>query len=279
MSWKKELFLKNRKFQVCLAIIVLIVLTGVIGPFMTLDPEEYTGDRYEPPSSKHLLGTETFGKDVLAQLVVGIRNSLMVGAIAGMLGLMIALAAGGLGAYIGGAPDEGINTIANIFLVLPSVPVLIVLSVAFKYRSLFIIAGIIAVLGWAGSARSLRSQVLSLKERDFVNLARISGKSNVEIVFKEIFPNMLSYVFTSFCWMFGGAITAEAGISLLGLGPSMAVTLGTMLHYALVNEAQIIGAWWWFLPPGLVLIVFTGTLLMMSSVIDDVFNPKLRGLV
>lgn len=276
MSSKKKLLMRNRRFQVRLAVLTTIIMIGVIGPYMTLNPDAYTGDRYELPSWRHPLGTDNFGKDLLAQLVIGIRHSLEVGVISGTLALAIALVAGGLSPLIGRRSDEVINTIANIFMVLPSVPILILLSLSFRERSLFIVAGIIAVLGWAGGARSLRSQVLSLKERGFVNLARISGKGNVKIVFFEIFPNTLSYIFNSFCWSLGGAISAEAGISLLGLGPR-ARTLGTMLYYAIANSAHTAGIWWWFIPPGLILIVFTGTLITMGTVMDEVLNPKLQG--
>jgi peptide/nickel transport system permease protein len=203
----------------------------------------------------------------------------MVGFLAGIIGLLIAFTVGGFSAYIGGLADETINTISNVFLVLPVIPILIILSVSLKERSLFTVAGFIGLIIWAGAARSLRSQVLSLKERNFVNLARISGKGTTSIIFKEIFPNMLSYVFISFCGMFGGAIMAEAGISLIGLGPTTLATLGSMLHWSIALQAIHIGVWWWFVPPGIVLISFTGALLAMGSVIDDVLNPKLRGVL
>jgi len=279
MSSRIQLLAKNRSFQICLGVILFIVSIGVIGPYLTLDPYKRTGGRYEPPSSTHILGTDILGRDVLALLVNGIRNSLMVGFFAGIIGLLIAFVVGGFCAYIGGLTDETINTLTNVFLVLPVIPILIILSASLKSRSLFTVAGFIGLIIWSGAARSLRSQVLSLKERNFVNLARISGKSNANIIFIEIFPNMLSYIFISFCGMFGGAIMAEAGISLIGLGPTTIETLGSMLHWAIMNQAIHIGVWWWFVPPGIVLISFTGALLALGSVIDDVINPKLRGVV
>ena len=279
MSSRIELLAKNRRFQVCLGVVLLIIAVGVIGPYMTLDPYDYTGRRYEPPSSEHILGTDILGRDVWAGLVVGIRNSLMVGFLAGLIGLLIAFAVGGFSGYIGGVVDETINTITNVFLVLPVIPLLIILSSSLKVRSLLTVAGFIGVIMWAGGARSLRSQVLSLKQRSFVNLARISGKGTANIIFREIFPNMLAYVFISFCGMFGGAVMAEAGISLIGLGPTTIETLGSMLHWSIMNQAIHIGVWWWFVPPGVVLISFTGALLALGSVMDDVLNPKLRGVV
>jgi peptide/nickel transport system permease protein len=272
---------KNRSFQLCLGVVLFIVAVGVIGPYLTLDPNKATGSRYQPPSSAHILGCDLFSQDVLAQLVAGTRNSLIVGFLAGLIGLLIAFAVGGLSAYVGGLTDETVNTFTNVFLVLPIIPILIILSAAMMGEgSLYTVAGLIGLITWAGSARALRSQIMSLKERDFVNLARISGKSTIGIIFRELFPNMLSYVFISFCNMFGGAIMAEAGISLLGLGPPPNVpTLGNMLHWAIATQSVEVGVWWWFIPPGIVLISFTGALLAMGSVIDDVLNPKLRGVV
>jgi len=279
VSSRMELLARNRGFQLCLGVVLFIVAVGVIGPYLTLDPTKRTGGRYEPPSSAHLLGTDVLGEDVLAQLVTGIRNSLMVGFLAGLMGLAIAFAVGGLSGFIGGTLDETVNTITNVFLVLPIIPILIILSASLAKRSLFTVAGFIGLIIWAGAARSLRSQVMSLKERNFVSLARISGKGTINIILKEIFPNMLSYVFISFCGMFGGAIMAEAGISLIGLGPTEISTLGSMLHWSIMMQAIHIGVWWWFIPPGIVLISFTGALLATGSVIDDVLNPKLRGVV
>ena len=143
-------------------------------------------------------------------------------------------------------------------------------------RSIFLVAGIIAFTSWAGPARAIRSQVLSLKTREFVNLARLSGKSKIDIVLREIFPNMLSYILITFCEVVGGAMISEAGISMLGLGPTTVTSLGSMLHWSFISQAPSMGAWWWFVPPGVVLVIFVGSLIMVASVIDDVFNPRLQ---
>lgn len=274
-----ELLAKNTRFQVVVTVLVFIIAVGIIGPLFTMDPREYTGGRYEPPSWEHKLGTDAFCCDVWAQLIYGIRHSLGVGFVAGLIALMIVFVMGGIGAYKGGLADEGFNLFTNVFLTLPVIPILIILSVLFEYRSLYLVAFIIAITMWPGSARAIRSQVLSLKEREFVDLARVSGKGGPRILFGEIFPNMLAYIFISFCGMVGGAIIAEAGISLIGLGPTTITTLGTMLHWSIMNEAVLIGAWWWFVPAGLFLIFFTGSLIMMGSMIDDVLNPKLTGVL
>jgi len=277
MSARMKLLAGNTRFQVSLGVVIFIIAVGIIGPYFTMNPEDYTGGRYESPSWSHKLGTDSFGCDVWAELIHGIRNSLIVGSIAGLIGLLIALVVGGFGGYIGGLFDDGLNLMTNIFLTLPIIPILIVLSVLFEYRSLYLVAAIISIINWPGIARAIRSQVLSLKQRNFVDLALISGKSGQSILFKEIFPNMLAYIFVSFCSMIGDAIITEAGISLIGLGPTTTVTLGSMLHWSIMNQAVNMEIWWWFIPPGIIIVLITGSIITIGSVIDDVLNPKLRG--
>ena len=279
MPGRMELLAKNTRFQVALGVVIFIIIVGIIGPFFTMDPDEYTGRKFEPPSWDHKLGCDVFGYDVWSRLVYGIRHSLVVGFVAGLIALVIAFIMGGVGAYRGGWVDEGTNLLSNVFLTIPVVPVLIVISVLFGHRSLYLVAAIIAVIAWPGAARALRSQVLSLKEREFVNLARVSGKGSSRILFGEIFPNMLAYVFIQFVGMVGAAIVMEVGISLLGLGTTEVVTLGNMLHWAIAHQGVHMGIWWWFIPPGVVIVLFTGSLIMIGSVIDDVLNPKLTGVL
>lgn len=274
---RMELLAKNRKFQICLAIVLAIVALGVIGPFVTGDPSEYRMyERWEPPSSKFLLGTDMAGRDVFAQLCVATRDSLWVGTLAGALALGIAISMGGVLAYKKGLIDEGANLVTNIFLVLPVLVVLIVIAAILKGRSLFTVGVLIALFSWPWMARNIRSQVLSLRERKFVDLARISGKSDFTIVVKEILPNMLAYVFLVFIMATGWAVVMESSLSVIGLGPTTGFTLGKMLRNVIDWAALTQGAWWYFIPPGLVIVMFTGTLMMITSVIDDVLNPKVR---
>jgi peptide/nickel transport system permease protein len=279
MPGRMELLAKNTRFQVALGVVIFIIVVGIIGPFFTMNPNNYTGSKFEPPSWNHKLGCDLFGYDIWARLIYGIQHSLEVGFVAGLIALVIAFIIGGVGAYRGGWVDEGTNLLSNVFLTIPVIPVLIVISILFGSRSLYLVAAIIAVISWPGAARALRSQVLSLKEREFVNLARVSGKGGSRILFGEIFPNMLAYVFIQFVGMVGSAIVMEAGISLLGLGPTNVVTLGNMLYWATQNQGVFLGIWWWFIPPGVVIVLFTGSLIMIGSVIDDVLNPKLTGVL
>lgn len=276
MASRWELLAGNRTFQVCLAILFFIVLLGVIGPLLTKSPDVTAGAKYEPPSSEFLLGTDAFGRDVFAQLCTGIRNSLAVASLAGLIAIAIGVAMGAVGGFKRGLVNEGLNTITNVFMVLPVIIILILIGALLEQRSMFIVAVLIGVFSWPWTARAIRSQVLSLKERKFVDLARISGKGDFAIAVKEILPNMMAYVFMCFAIQLGSAIVAEAGISMIGLGPSNVTTLGTMLHWSIQAQAISLGAWWWFVPPGVVIMIATGTIMMASSVIDDVFNPRLR---
>ena len=277
MPGRMEILAKNTRFQVASAVVIFIITVGIIGPFFTMNPNKYIGGKFESPSLDHKLGCDLFGQDVWARLVLGIRHSLVVGFVAGSIALLIAFIMGGVGAYKGGLVDDVSNLLSNVFLTIPVVPVLIVLSVLFGHRSLYLVSAIIAIIQWPGTARALRSQVLSLKGREFVDLARVLGKGDSRILFGEIFPNMLAYVFIQFVGMIGSAIVMEAGISLLGLGPTWVVTLGNMLHWAIQNQGVFMGIWWWFIPPGVVILLFTGSMIMIGSVIDDVLNPRLTG--
>ncbi|PKP58910.1 ABC transporter permease [Candidatus Atribacteria bacterium HGW-Atribacteria-1] len=267
---------KNPKFMVSLGIVLFIVAIGVIGPLVTVDPLDFVGIPFEKPSLKFILGTDSFGRDIFAQLCTGLQTSLKIGVFASSIAILIAFIVGGLGAYKGGLVDEGANFFVNIIMVFPMLPLLLILSAFFEVRSLWLVGMLIAITSWPWAARCMRSQILSLKEREFVDLARISGLKDIEIVIKEVLPNLLAYVFMVFVVSIGGAVVAEAGISMIGLGPTDVISLGQMLYWALLNESTRMGIWWWFIPPGLILTVFTVSLLVMHSAMDEVFNPRLR---
>ena len=276
MSSRVTLLLKNRKFQFCLGIVIVVIMLGIIGPFFTRDPLKIAGRIYEPPSSQFLLGTDMAGRDVFAQLCNAIRDSLKIGIIAGFSAVGIAILIGAVLVYEGGIMDEGANVITNVFLVIPQLTILMVIASLLGKRSVIIVAILIALFNWPWMARSIRSQILSLKERKFVDLSRISGRSNFMIVIKEILPNMLAYIFLVLIIGISSAIVIESGISVIGLGPTEGFTLGKMLDLVIRHEAAQQGKWWYFIPPGLILVIFTGSLLMITAVIDDVLNPRTR---
>jgi peptide/nickel transport system permease protein len=279
-----SLLIANLKFKIGFSIVVVIALLGIIGPFVTPDPLTYHWDEsgLPPLTLGHLLGTTApWGQDVFAQLCTGIRNSLFVGILGGGIGTLIAVLVGTLGPYKGGIADDIANFTTNIVMVFPVYPALLVLSAAVpkEGRSVLLVATLIALTSWPWAARTIRSQVLSLKEREFVNLAKLSGMSSRSIVLREVLPNMMAYVTMVFVLLMGGAMLAETGISLLGVGPipQFHITLGSMLYNCMSNPvASWREMWWWYIPPGVVLTILLSAIFVMHSGMDEVFNPKLR---
>jgi peptide/nickel transport system permease protein len=275
-----ELLIRSRKFKIGAAIVFGIVLFGIIGSLLTRDPFEYSSRFVEPPSNQFLLGTGNFGEDVLAQLCTGTRNSLTIGAIAGGIATLIAVLIGGIGPFKGGVMDELSNAFTNVVMVFPLLPLLILLASIMRGGSMFLVAGLIGVTSWPWAARSIRSQVLTLKERGFIDVARMSGMKDRNIVIREIMPNMLAYIIVVFVVSLSIAVLTESGLSMIGLGPDLSsnVTLGTMLYWVLNNTHTALpwNLWWCFIPPGLLLTVFLVAVFVMHAGMDEVFNPRLR---
>lgn len=271
-----RVLLRDWQFLASATVVCAIVLTGLIGPMFVRDPQGFHGLPNQPPSRKFPLGTDPFGRDVLAQVVVGIRTSLYVGAFAGLIGVCIGVAIGVIGGYIKGWVGEVLNFFTNIVMVFPLLPVLIILAAIFERRSLLLVATIIGLVSWPWVARATRAQVLSLREREFVRLARISGEGSAKIALLEVMPYILAYVVMAFVLLVAGAIGSEAGISMIGLGPTEAVSLGNLLFWALAHEATRVGHWWTFLPPGLVITLLAVSSLILHRRMEQVFNPRLR---
>jgi peptide/nickel transport system permease protein len=274
-----ETLLRSRKFVVGLAIVTVIIMIAIIGPFVTRDPLKQNPNLMgKPPSSDYLLGTTVLGEDVFAQLCTGIRNSLEIGALAGGLGTLIAVLFGALGAYKGGLADEISSFITNLMIVFPMIPLLLILAAMTQQRSILLVGLLIALFSWPWAARSIRSQVFTLKEREFINVARLSGMKDRTTVVTEVLPNMLAYIMMVFVLLAGGGMLAEAGISMLGVGPSQSVTLGHMLFNAMNNSQYTFWwqDWWWFIPPGIVLTLFLSAIFVVHAGMDEVFNPRLR---
>jgi peptide/nickel transport system permease protein len=275
-----ELLVRSRKFIIGAAVVLAIILFGIIGSMLTRDPFEYSSRFVEPPSREFLLGTGNFGEDVLAQLCTGTRNSLMIGAIAGGFATLIAVLVGGIGPFKGGLLDEISNAFTNVVMVFPMLPLLILLASILRGGSMFLVAGLIGVTSWPWAARSIRSQVLTLKERGFIDVARMSGMKDRNMVIREIMPNMLAYIIVVFVVSLSIAVLTEAGLSMIGLGPDLSsnVTLGTVLYWVLNNTHTALpwNLWWCFIPPGLLLTVFLLAVFVMHAGMDEVFNPRLR---
>jgi peptide/nickel transport system permease protein len=272
-----KLLLKSPKFLIGFGIFMFLLLTAFIYPVVsTKDPFDMVGFMYESPSSTFLLGTDNFGRDVFVELIHGMKSSIIIGLISGIIATAIGITIGLFAGYKGGMVDNILNSITNIFLVIPPFVILILVTVSMSSRSLVTMGLVLGITSWPWTARSVRAQSLSLRNREHVDIARLNGASTLEIIIKEIMPYILSYIFMAFILQVATAILSEAGISMLGLGPSNIVSLGTMLSWALLFESVRSGAWWAFIPPAVVIALITFSLYIMNTGMDEIFNPKLR---
>jgi peptide/nickel transport system permease protein len=228
------------------------------------------------PSSAHILGTNHAGNDLFSQLVMGTRISLSVGLVTGLFVTFVSLTLALLSGYLGGIVDDFISFFTNVFLVLPGLPLMIVIAAYVTMKGVLPIVLILGLTGWPWPTRLLRSQVLTLKSRDFVRVSKSLGESPLYVVFREILPNMISIVMAEFFAISMAAIMGEATLEFIGLGNVAVVSWGTILFWAQGNGALLAGAWWWFLPPGLCIALLGTSFVLINFGIDEISNPRLR---
>jgi peptide/nickel transport system permease protein len=273
--------IRNTKLVVGSAILLSFLAFAFIGPlFAQHPPLAYGGVLSSPPTIKdgYWLGTTLLGQDVYAQFVNGLRLAFLVGALGGGIAALVGMVVGFTAGYRGGWTDELLNMLTNIVLVIPTFALLLVIASYLKVRGVMVEAVFIGLTSWPWAARALRAQTFSLTSREFVSLARLSGESSWKIIFKEIAPNMSSYLFMMFILLFGGAILIAATLDFIGLGPSGTISLGMMMQLSVQNAALQLHLWWWFLPPGLAIMGIVGSLYVMNVGLDEVFNPRLRSM-
>ncbi|MFL6120703.1 ABC transporter permease [Actinophytocola sp.] len=268
---------RNGKLVGGFVVVLVFLLLALFGPlFNGGDPMAYVGPPSAGPSGEYWFGTTTFGQDVFAQFVHGLRATFLVGAVAALIAGVLGMVVGFVGGYRGGLIDEILNMVTNIVLVLPVLAVLMIIAAYQDVRSVGAQAVIIGLFSWPWVARAVRSQTLSLRAREFVDLAKLSGMPVRRIIFREIAPNMASYLFMVFILLFGGAVLFAATLDFIGLGPTNGISLGLMLNQAKQWSAMNLGLWWWFIPPGAGITIIVGALYIMNVGLDEVFNPKLR---
>jgi len=226
------------------------------------------------------LGTDNFGRDVLTELVTATKVSLVIGIVAGLVATSIGLTLGLVAGYVGGWVDDVIMFFTNLLITIPGLVLLILISYSIgqEHRGAFTIATVIGLTSWVWTARAVRSQVISLRNRDHVNLSKLSGHSIAHIIIRDILPYIASYVVMAFILQVSSGILNEAGLSILGLGPrtTQVPTLGLMLNWAFIYQAQILGKWWAYLPVIITIALITFSMNLMNTGLDQVFNPALR---
>jgi peptide/nickel transport system permease protein len=269
------------KILIGLGLLGFFVLLAIIGPVVApYSPDQTFANAPVPlpPSSAHWLGTTQLQQDVFSQLMVGGGDMILVAFVGGVIATVLSVIVGVTAGYLGGLSDDLLSMLANIFLVLPALPLLIIMF-GFLGRSssndLFLIGLIISVTGWAFGARVLRAQTLSLRNRDYVDSAKITGERWWRIIATEILPNLTPIVATSFLFTVLYAVGTYSALAFLGLvNPNW--SWGGMLFYAQGSNAELTGYWWWFVPPGIAIALLGTSLVLLNFGIDEFINPRLR---
>src|SRR5882757_2336583 len=260
-----------------LVITLIFVVLAIIGPWISpYDPSAVSDAATAAPSASHWLGTTQNGQDILSQMLYGARASMLVGIGAAVVTTVLSVLVGVTAGYIGGIGDELLSLLANVFLVLPSLPLTIILAAYLPHTGSFGIILVISVTGWAWGARVLRAQTLSLRKRDFVEAARATGERTWRIILKDILPNQVAVIAAAFLGTVTGAILTQASLAFLGLTDVTQWSWGTILYWAQVSSALLTGAWWWFVPAGLAIAVLGTALSLVNFGIDEFINPRLR---
>jgi len=267
---------RSRRLIAGTCIVGFFVLAGLIGPFFTGNPNQIGGPQYAAPSAHYWLGTTQTGQDVFAQLVVSTRASLEIGVGAALLAMVVSILIGITGGYAGGIIDDILSLLSNVVLVIPTLPLVIVILAYVKSNGLLPLIIIIALTSWAASARVLRAQTLSVRNREYVLAARASGERLWRIVFVEIMPNELPIIVSNFIFGMIFAILTQAALAFIGLGDPTLLTWGNMLNIAYSDEALSVGAWWWIIPPGLCIALLGMGLALINFSLDELLNPRLR---
>ena len=269
--------LRNKKLLFGVTLELLLVLLAIIGPLLAKTaPLGSTGLSMQHPNGTYWLGTDLNDYDVWSQVTNGLRESYLVGAIGAAFASVVGMALGFIAGWRGGWIDEILQMITNVIVMIPALVLLVVIGSYLPSRSVLFEGTFIGLTSWPWVARAVRAQTFSLRAREYVDLARLSGRRPVSIVIKEIAPNMASYLFLVVILLFGSSMLVAASYDFLGLGPSQTVSLGYVMNQASNGSALILHLWWWFIPPGALLTAMVAALLIANVGLDEVFNPKLR---
>lgn len=272
------------KFRLGAVIIALLILLGLTNELLIdwaigeRDPmKQGSFPIFADPSRDHLFGTDRYGRDVLALVLDGLPVSLTVAAIAGVISTIVGTIVGFVAGYKGGVVDATLRTITDMFLVIPTLPLILILSAYTREVSIVQLGFILAIFSWPFAARVIRTQVLSLRERPYIELSRMTNMSDREIIAQDILPNMLPYIGIGFAQSAVGAAFALVGLTILGLGPSGIIDLGTLISFGIAWGVLSLGQWQILAAPiGLLVLLFLSVALINQGM-EEVYNPRLRG--
>jgi peptide/nickel transport system permease protein len=271
------------KFKFGVIVLLVLVVIALLAPLLW---RPFVGDRnpamgggwpvWDPPSAQHPLGIDGHGRDLVADYLVGLRCSLQIGFLAGLMATLVGIVVGFVTGYRGGWLDNVLITAANMLLVIPSYPILVTLAMVLKQMDIPSMSLILAVFSWPFAARTIRAQVIGMKELGYVELAKVSAQGDLAIIFREIMPNLMPYLLMSLAFSVVGAMVAEVGLEVLGLGPTSIVTLGLMINYA--NAWSVISRQRYevlLIPVALLIIIFAG-ITMINRGMEEYLNPRLQ---
>jgi len=272
----------NPKLISGILLVLILILFWLLGTLLinTAKAQPISGSPDQPPSLKYPLGTDSNGRDLLAVMIVGTGLTLKIGFSAGMIGIGIAIVLGFFSGYYGKFTDNVIRVVVDVILTVPPLAVLVVVAAIIKGTINFNnMIFIVASLSWMLPARTIRAQVLTMRERPYIQVAKISGMNDLEIIFKEMMPNLLPFLAVGFVGASSAAILACIGLEALGLGPQNLPDIGMTIFWAISFSAIIRGMWWWWMPPVIIIILLFVGLFLISAGLDEVANPRLRKII
>lgn len=267
------------KAKIGVVILGCFLIVAIIGPSVApFSPNRVTPNQFQAEglTGKHLLGTDNLGQDILSQMLVGTRSTVLIGLLTGLIATTLSVAIGTAAGYLGGWGDEALSLFTNVFLVLPALPLLVVILGFFPNAGNLLIAVVLSVLGWPWGARVIRAQTLALSNRDFVLAAREVGERPSRIIFFELLPNEVGLIAASFVGTVLYAILTSVALAFIGLTNPTAWSYGTILDNAFTENAVQTGSWWWFIFPGVAVALLGMSLVLINFGLDELSNPRLR---
>jgi peptide/nickel transport system permease protein len=269
--------LVNAKVTTGLVILGIFTLVALFGDLIKpYEPGQRGPDILQPPSARHWLGTTHIGQDIFSQLLVGTRSVMFVGFAAGLVATLIGVVVGVTSGYLSGTASEGLSALSNVFIVIPALPLIIIITNVVPNSGDWTIALVIGCTSWAWGARLLRAQTLSLRRRDFIEAARATGESTWRIIGFEILPNLTAIIASSFVGTVVFAVATEISLAFVGVSGISEWNWGEVLFWAQGQQALPQGAWWWFVPAGLCIALLGTALSLVNFGIDEIVNPRLR---